>query len=251
MKKFLTFLLLLLLAALPALAETSPAVLAEPLSGVYTWPEGSTEEEALYVYRYSYPQLASGSDLAQLFNETYRYAVEDAVAFEVPMLASGMSPEDPQKVVAISHEITCHNADYLSVRIVKDVSVGGSAMQVVSGHVFSLRGSNAGRITNLPVLMGLLDAEETDEWLLTRQTNKADALVRDLVWEELQARADALGIYDDLTYEEFEASFYPEEDFFLSAEGDLCFYFQAGAVAPEEQGLITITFPMWYLLDEM
>lgn len=251
MKKLLLPLLILLLCALPALAEDAAPVLAEPLAGVYAWPEGSSEAEALYIYRYSYPQLAGDSHLAQLFNETYRYAVEDALGFEVPMLASGMAPGDPQKIVSIHHEITFMDDHYLSIRIIKDVSVGDTAMQVVSGHVFSLQGSNAGRIINLPVFMGLLDAGETDEWLLTRQTNKADKLVRELVWARMQADGAAMGLYDDLTYEEIEAGFYPEEDFFLNAQGELCFFFQAGAVAPEEQGLITFTFPLWYLLDEL
>ncbi|MBQ2954782.1 MAG: DUF3298 domain-containing protein [Clostridia bacterium] len=252
MKRFLIPLLaLFMLALLPAMAEQATVTLAEPLQGVYTWPEGSTEADALYVYRYSYPQLEGDSDVAQLINETYRYAVDDALGFEVPMLASGMTPGDPQKVVSIRHEITCHTAEHLSVCIIKEVAVGGESITVVSGHVFSLKGSNAGRITNLPVYMGLLDADETDEWLITRQTAKADKLVRSLVWAQMEAEGAAMGLYDDLTYEEVEAGFYPEEDFYLTAEGDVCFYFQAGVVAPEEQGLITFTFPMWYLLDEL
>lgn len=251
MKRFLIFLLaLLMLAPLPAMAEEA-IVLGEPLAGVYTWPEGSPEAAALYVYRYSYPQLEGMGEIAQLFNETYRYTVEDALGFEVPMLASGMSPDDPQKVVSIRHEITCQNDDYLSVMIVKEVTVADQTVQVVSGHVFSLRGNNAGRITSLPVYMDLLDANETDDWYITRQTNKADKLVRGIVWDKIQTDGAAMGLYDDLTYEEIEATFYPEEDFFLTAEGDVCFFFQAGLIAPEEQGLITFTFPLWYLLDEL
>lgn len=251
MKKLLIPLLILLLTALPALAEDALPQMAAPLEGVYTWPEGSQEADALYVYRYSYPQMVGDDDLAQLFNETYRYAVEDALGFEVPMLASGMAPGDAQKVVEISHEVTCMNAEYLSVVIAKEVRVSGDVMRVVSGHVFSLQGSHAGRITNLPVYMGLLSPDETDEWLLTRQTNKADKLVRTLVWERIQSEGAAMGLYDDLTREEIDEGFYPEEDFYLTSDGDLCFYFQAGAIAPEEQGLITFTFPLWLLLDEL
>ncbi len=249
MKKLFIFLLFLLLT-LPALAE-GPVEMADPLTGVYTWPEGSNETEARYIYRYSYPQLAGDSELALHFNTTYAYAVDDALGFEVPMLASSLLPDDPQKVVDISFDVTCTTAEYLSVRITKRVTVAGDTTQVVSGHVFALTGPGAGRITNLPVYMGLLAVEETDEWLLTRQTNKADKLVRTLIWAEI-ASAGADGIYyDDLTFEEVEASFYPEEDFFLTGEGDLCFYFQPGTIAPEEEGLITFTFPLWLLLDEL
>lgn len=248
---FLPLLMILMLLALPAMAE-SPVELAEPLQGVYVWPEGSTESDALYVYRYCYPQIAGDSDIALHVNTTYAYAVEDALGFEVPMLASGMQEGDPQKLVEIDYTVTCQNADYLSILIRKCVTVDGLATEVYSGHVIALTGSSAGRIVNLPVFLGLVDAEETDEWLLTRQTNKADKAVRELVWSLMQSdKAASYGLYDDLTFEELEAGFYPEEDFCLTESGDPCFYFQPGVVAPEEEGLITFEFPLDWLLDEI
>jgi len=105
---------------------------------------------------------------------------------------------------------------------------------------------------NLPVFLGLLDAEETDEWLMTRQTNKADKVVRELIWSQLQSDNAALfELYDDLTFEELEAGFYPEEDFCLTDTGEPCLYFQPGAIAPEEVGLVTFVFPLHWLLDEI
>lgn len=245
----LTFLVLLTTLVMPGIAAAEcPLEMTEPLAGVYTWPEGSSEAEALYVYRYSYPQAAGDSDLAMHFNSTYLYAAEDAIAFEVPMLASGMQPGDPQKVVDITHTVTYAGPDHLSIRITKRVTVAGTETVVVTGHVFALTGSGAGRIVSLPVFMGILDPEETDDWYMNRQTKKADALVRGLVWAEIQ-RSDVC--YDDLTFEELEASFYPEEDFFLTENGDVCFYFQPGLIAPEEEGLMTFTYPLWLLLDEL
>lgn len=245
----LPLLLALILAAVPALAE-APVTLAEPLTGVYGYPEGSDEASALYVYRYRYPQIAGDSDLAAHINTTYAYTVEDALGFEVPMLASEMQPGDPQKLVEIDYQLTCQNDRYLSFRITKEVSVAGDATTVSSGHVFALTGSGAGRIVNLPVLLGLLDPDETDEWLMNRQISKADKVVREMVWERLLAHP-SITIYDDLTFEEFEAGFYPEEDFFLTEEGEPCFFLQAGTVAPEEQGEVLITIPMEELLDEI
>lgn len=250
MKRILPFLLALLLA-FPAAAEPL-LTFAPDLTGVYIYPAGSTETDALYIYRYRYPQLAGESDLAALINTTYAYTAEDALGFEAPMLASDMQPGDPQKVVDISYEVTCLTAEYLSLRIVKRVTVAGTETAVISGHVIALTGSGAGQIVNLPVLLGLLDPEETDEWLLNRQTAKADRYAREMVWERLQAASgDAYTLYDDLTYEEFEASFYPEEDFFLTDAGDICFYLQAGMAAPEEQGEIHVVIAIDELLDEM
>lgn len=254
MKKiFIPLLSLLLLLALPAMAEC-PVELGEPLSAVYTWPEGSTEADARYVYRCRYPQIAGDSEVALTINNTYQYAMDDALGFEVPMLASGMQEGDAQKLVEIDYEITCMNESFLSVLIIKRVTVGGDTTQVIAGHVFALTGPGAGRVTNLPVLLGLLDADETDEWLLTRQTNKADKLVREMVFARIEDDAGKEGVphyYDDLTLEELEATFYPEEDFYLTEDGEPCFYFQPGAIAPEEEGVMTFVITRWELEDEM
>lgn len=249
MRKLL-ILLSLLLWAVPALAEC-PIELTEPITGVYTWPEGSNESDALYVYRYSYPRAAGESDVALHINTTYAYAAEDALAFEVPMLASGMQPGDPQKTVDITYDVTAASEDYISFLITKRVCVAGQETLIVSGHVFALTGSSAGRIVNLPVFLGLLDADETDEWLINRQTNKADKAVREMIWAMITDGEGGVGYYDDLTFEEIEAGFYPEEDYYLTESGNPCFYFQPGAIAPEEEGVPTFVIDLWDLEDEL
>lgn len=245
----LPLLLALLLAVIPAAAQC-PLQQIEPLVGAFVWPEGSGDADALYIYRYRYPQVAGDEELALHINNTYAYMAEDALSFEVPMLASAMQPGDLQKLVEIDFEITGANDDYFSVLVRKTVSVDGDETIVVSGHVFALSGSGAGKITSLPVYLGLLSPDETDEWLMNRQTNKADKLVRQLVWERLQSN-DYSETYDDLTYEEFEAGFYPEEDFYLDRDGNPCFYFQPGMIAPEQSGTITVPLTLSYLLDEL
>lgn len=248
---FLLAIALLSLLLVPACAE-APVTFADDLVGEYIYPEGSTAEDALYIYRYRYPQLAGEGQLVEMFNTNYQYAAEDALGFEAPMLASEMLPGDPQKTVDISYEITCVNDAWLSLRLCKCVTVMGMETRVYSAHVFALTGSGTGRITNLPTYLGLLDPDETDEWLLTRQTKKADRVVREMVWSVLQERSgDSFTLYDDLTFEEFEASFYPEEDFFLAENGDVTFFLPAGVCAPEEDGEILITFTFEEIDDEM
>ena len=75
---FRLLILLLALTLLPAcgMAE-APLTFADDLTGVYTWPEGSAESEASYVYRYAYPQIASDSELALTINEVFRYEADD------------------------------------------------------------------------------------------------------------------------------------------------------------------------------
>lgn len=250
----LTIRMLLLLAALllmlPASGEAA-LTFADALTGEYRYPEGSSDADALYIYRYRYPQIAGDSDVALHINTTYTYTAEDALCFEAPMLASAMQPGDPQKIVDISYEVTCLTADFLSLRIIKRVSIAGTETTVTSGQVIALTGSAAGKHVGLPVLLGLLKPDETDEWLMNRQTDKANRYAREMVWDRLQSGGDAWTIYDDLTLEEFEASFYPEEDFFLTEDGDLCFYMQSGVVTPEEFGEIHIVIRIEDLLDEM
>ena len=60
MYRLLILLLAMTLLPMAGLAE-SPIAFTDDLTGVYTWPEGASEEEASYVYRYSYPQVASNA----------------------------------------------------------------------------------------------------------------------------------------------------------------------------------------------
>lgn len=252
MKKLISILLSLLvfLTVLPAYAEE--IIFTDDLAGVYCYPEDADEASARYVYRYRYPQLAGDSDLALTINNIYQYAVSDMLVFEAPMQATEVR-EGSQKVVSVDYEITCQNADYLSVRITKTVTLDGYVSSVISGHVFSLTGSSAGDITSLPYMLGLLKASDTDEWLLNRQTAKADNCVRQMIWEVIEGqmvRGDT-GIYPDMTREEFDAGFYPEEDFYLNEDGDFVFFFQQGSIAEEEQGVLLYTITMEDLLDEL
>ena len=49
----------------------------------------------------------------------------------------------------------------------------------------------------------------------------------------------------------FASVFYPEEDFYLDEAGDPVFYFQAGSIAPAEEGVLRFPIPLEDLLDEL
>lgn len=252
MRKLICYAMMLaiLFTLSPALAQE--IIFADDLSGAYWYPEEAEESDARYVYRYCYPQLAGESDLAVAVNGIYQYTVSDMLAFEVPMQATEVR-EGSRKVIDVSYEITCLNDEYMSVKVTKTVTLDDEVSTVVNGHVFKLTGENAGDITSLPYMLGLLKDSDTDEWLLDRQTAKADKCVRQMVWEMIEAqmkRGDA-GIYPDMTQEEFEAGFYPEEDFYLSENGDFVFFLQQGSIADEVQGVMLYTITMDELLDEL
>ena len=155
--------------------------------------------------------------------------------------------------VVIDYEIVHQSNEYLSVRIDKTVTVGQSVSRIVKAFTFVLTGPDAGTVTSLPYLLGVLDQGETDEWLIERQTAKADACARELVWsliEKTMTDGDSL-IYEDMTYEEFEWGFYPEEDFYLDAEGNFVFFIQENIIAPTEGGQYFFTIILDELLDEI
>lgn len=256
MKKLLTVLLLLaLLLPAAALAEEGGYTFSDDLTGEYIYPEGADEAAATYIYRYRYPQLAGESDVAAMFNTTYTYTAEDAIAFEAPMNAGLTDGASEPTIVTITYEVTCQTADYLSILVTKHTQrPAGSESTVISGHVFALTGSRAGEIISLPYLLGILNKESTvDTWLQDRQTAKADNCVRALVWEALEplmAKGE-IPFYDPLTEEDLAAVFYPEEDFYLDADGNPVFYLLENSVALPEAGVLTFPISLETLLDEL
>lgn len=252
MTRLLILLLALTMLPLPSLAE-APLTFGEDITGVYFWPEGAAEVDASYVYRYAYPQVAGDSDLAMNINQVFQYDADDALRFECPMYASDHPAELGQMLVELSYEITHQSSEALSVRIDKVVTVGESVSRTVKGYTFKLNGALAGTVTSLPYLLELVTDDSSDEWLIDRQIAKADACVREMVWtliEQDMKKPDS-PIYDDMTLEEFEFGFFPEEDFHLDAEGNFVFFIQEGIIAPEEAGQFLYTITMEELLDEI
>lgn len=252
MIRLLLLLLTLALLPLPAMAE-APFTFADDITGMYTWPEGASEAEASYVYRYTYPQIAGDSTLAMNINEVFRYDAADALAFECPMYASDHPAELGQMQVELTYEITHLSSEALSVRIDKTVTVGESVSRTVKAYTFKLTGALAGTVTSLPYLLELVTDNSADEWLIDRQIAKADACVRDMVWvmiEDDMDKPDSL-IEPDRAEEEFEYGFYPEEDFFLDEEGNFVFFIQEGVIAPFEAGQFFYTITLEDLLDEL
>jgi len=89
-----------------------------------------------------------------------------------------------------------------------------------------------------------------DTWLQERQTEKADACVRALIWERIEDNPEDLPYFDTFTEEDLARIFYPEEDFYLDENGNPVFYLQPG-FAMEGGGLTEIPITLEEILDEM
>lgn len=246
-KRILIFALALTLLALTAYA--APIERDGETSGALCWPEEAAEEDATFVYRYSYPHFTEDNDVAAAVNETFSYLVEDAAAFTLPLIAETV-PEGGRAETVVSSEITCLSDEFLSVKVITRSNASGESTEVLSAVNFFLQGGREGITTSLPRVMGILKDDETDEWMLDRQTAKTDKLVRELVWAKIEA-GEGADYFDGLTYEAFEMDFYPEEDFYMDGEGRLVFFIQAGILADEDQGVLLFPFTLEELKDEL
>ena len=203
--------------------------------------------EADYVYSYRYPQVDTEDPSAELINGFYQYKAEDAVGFEIPMNADyyrgqGLTEDE---TVRIDYQVTCNTDDFFGVLI----HMVQGELQTYTGHTFSRRDLRPGSSVALPYLLGLLESDENDTWLQDRQTARADALVRDMVWERLQA-TEGPALYEDMERESLEYFFFPEEDFYLDEEANPVFYLQPG-FAEDSDRLLTFPISVEEILDEM
>ena len=250
MKKLLSLLAVLLLCG-TALADPLP--LGDELCGVACWPDGTDEATASYVYRYSYPTAAGDDDVSLMINEFYTYTVEDALTFTVPINGESLADEEGPCSTTITSTVTCNNDDFFSVLMVKESRFGDIVYTIYSAHTFGRIGAKAGSVVSLPYLLGLLENEATDEWLETRQTAKADECVRRMIWEIIEEQMDdgTVAYYDDLDYETLTELFYPEEDYYLDADGDPVFFLEEGMAADRSEGVLLFPFTLEELLDEI
>ena len=234
--------LLMAWICLPALAE--PLSLGEDLQAEV---REELNDSAAYIYRYSYPQVDPEEPSAELINSFYRYEAEDAEGFEIPMNADYYRTLDPEEdiLVEITYEVTCNNDDFFSVL----VHTQQEDLNTWTGHTFSRKDIKPGSSVALPYLLGILDSGETDTWLQDRQTAKADALVREMMWDFLQELPEGV-LYEDFEKEQLEYGFFPEEDFYLDETGNPVFYLQPG-FAGNSGDLITFPVSIEEIMDEM
>ena len=239
-----TGIVLAALAALLSVSRAEPLTLAADLAGT---AEETLNERAKYVYTYAYPQAEPSDESAEAINAFYQYRVDDTLNFEVPMNADYYRGQDPEKdvTVDVSYRVTCNSDAFFSILI----TTRQDGLTTCAGHTFSRTDVRAGSTVALPYLLGLLETGEKDTWLQDRQTARADALVREMVWERLQ-ETDGAELYDGLDRESLEYGFFPEEDFYLDETGNPVFYLEPGFAKDGGEPLL---FPISIaeILDEM
>lgn len=251
MRRILPFLLVLSLLAAPALAD--PLVLlddyAEDVSELY---DDADPSAGRFVYSCRYPHVDENAEGSMGINTFYSEQLEYERGFTMPIIRDAFEGYDSSTV--ISYTVTCNNDDYFSVLITKEEINPDVTRTTWTGNVFSRKEGNNGNTFSLPKLLGILSPDENEEWKQDFQTEKADNLIREMVWNMIEKNEEGLD-YNGLTEETLAHIFFPEEDFYLDENGDPVFYLQPGDVwydgVPEGAGLIVFPITLEEIQDEL
>ena len=220
MKKFLILLLVLLL---PVSALADPLqLLDEDLTGIIS--------ESNYVYSYRYPQANPSDPNAAHINTFFSELVRDAVDMQVPSAAQDYANSGNSLSVVITYEVTLSNDEFFSVRIRSSCSYEDADGEIINyetwkGYTFSLFEGMTGQTSTLSHILGILNSEETDEWLEERQESKVYDAVLSLVWKRIQENTEENEYYSGLTIEDLDF-FNPDTDFWLDETGNPVFYIE-------------------------
>lgn len=251
MKRLLPLLLCLTLLFSAALADPLP-LLEDYTDTVEILFDENNPEGGKFVYSYAYPHVDETAEGGASINSYFAYKVKDTQDFEIPINSDSYLAEGVNTAMVVTYSVTCNNDKYFSVLIHRTtVSDGEVPGDVWEGCVFVREGGSAGLTCTLPQLLGILAADENDTWLQDRQTEKAEKLIREFVWEQIQENKSGIAFYPDLTREDLDHYFFPEQDFYLDEAGDPVFFLQVGIAAPEEAGMISFPIPLEDILDEL
>ena len=251
MKRLLVLSLLLLSLTVCAAAGNSFTG-AEDITGRLVFPYSEEDPDGpACVWSYCYPRLeesdGAASDINQFFLDKEEYDLE----FEASIQASAYASVGQSVKVTTTWSPYCNNGNYYSVLLCRECDTGSSVYRSYTGCNFRITDVPSAVFVNLPALLGTVSTGEKDEWLQDRQTEKADSLVREMVFDYLEDNEEGWPLWDDLSMEDLEAVFFPEEDFVLDDNGDPVFFIQPGVAAPEEAGPLFITIPLEDILDEL
>ena len=129
--------------------------------------------------------------------------------------------------------------------------IGDMVRCVWTGHTFSRQDGLSDATFDLPRLLGILKAGEQDEYQLARQTEKAGRIVREMIMDQIAENPGSLPYFDDFTEEDLLDVFYPEEDFYLNADGNPVFYLEPGIAAEESAGYLVFPVRLEDIADEL
>lgn len=255
----INLLLVLCFLVVPPIASATGLMLDEDLCDTVkidfsTFDPGNTHH---YVYTYRYPRINDSESCASDINTVYDYAIDDALNFGISMDLESIQYAgqfDTDHYKSVSYELTCNNDSFISFLITEQSTSDYGNSTRLYGHTFDINNVKGGTTLALPYLLGTLRYDQPyDEWLEIRQTEKADAAVRSLIWTIIEERAEegTIVLYEDVSEETLEDILYPEEDFYLDADGNPVFFIYPGRIADESSGFLFFALEIDDILDEL
>ena len=250
MRKTLFTLLVLVLFMSVAIAD--PLTLMEDFTqDIAEQYDPDDPSAGTFVYRCHYPQVDGTAEGGANINEFYSYLLYEQ-EFYIQMAHDSFEGEDSSTV--ITYSVTCNNDDYFSVLIRTEQNNPDISRVSWTGNVFSRRHGADGKSYSFPELLGILDPDENEEWKQEVQTEKADDLIRDMVWDMIEENEAGVD-YNGLTKDALSHIFFPEEDFYLDENGEPVFYLQPADIYYDEvpEGTDLFIFPLLIedILDEL
>ena len=258
MKRFAALILSLLLIV-PA-ASADPLVLDENdlAETVTVFYNGQDDSDGRYIYSCRYPRIleTDPDDLSAFcINDYYGKKLQEYLDFYIPSQAQEFKSAYQNADFEVTYEVTCNNDDFFSVIIRRKGEFGDTVYEIPEGNTFSRSGERIGTLTSLPVMLGILKDGESDEWLRDRQFQNVWEAVCTLVWDAVQENPGNIEYNPDLSKEDIESVIDPsislEQDFWMDKAGNVVFFLLPGRIAPVEAGLITFTFSLEDLRDEL
>ena len=257
MKRFLSLFLILFLLVPPVSAD--PLLPEEDYAeDIIVFYNGTDDSDGRYLYSYRYPRVSDSDpdDLSAVcVNEFYRKKIQEYKVDYIPSLADYYSSISQSVTVQVAYEIKCNNDDYFSVLIHRTEDVGDEIIETWEGNTFSRSGELIGSLTSVPSLLGILDEGGNDEWLEDRQSRKTSEALCTLVWEAILDNPGGIEYYADLEKEDLEDLIDPvfslDHDFWMDDAGNLVYFILPGRIAPADAGLLTYTFALKELRDEL
>ena len=240
MKKTILILLILCLVTVTATAAPLP-VPDDYTDEIIQFINEDDPSAGRFVYSYRYPHVDEEAEGGAEINAFF----EDLISLSE--FESSFNPG----TTTITYTITCNNDDYFSVLVRTVRASEEQSTEKWDGHVFSRKNGSPDQTWTLPRLLGILEQNENDTWLQDRQTEKADALLVDMVWERIEDNEEDIEYYPDFTNDDLSHVFFPEENYFLDETGNPVFYLQPGVAAPETVGLLTFSISLEDILDEL
>ena len=239
--------LLLVLILFAASAAADPLQMKDDLSGSHSVPFDENDPSAgTFAYSYTYPQVDEEAEGGAAINAFFANLVEYLESFTIP--AKSMV-EDSSTVITFT--VTCNNDDYFSVLVKEEKTTPEKTRVHWEGYVFSRKHPDPGSKYTLPKLLGILEAQENEEWIQEHQNEKANEAVCSLVWDMIQDNEQEIPFYSDYTEEYLAEDLNPEEDYYLDEDGEPVFYINPGIAAPQECGLLTFPLTLEEIDDEL